>query len=57
MFMLKRTDGKYVGKPGSKHSYTTRIDLARVYKTKEEAEKDRCPENEHVVEIPRLFTY
>lgn len=56
MYLIKRmTDGKFVAPRGAKHSYTTRIDLARVYQTKEEADADRCPENERIIEVPRLF--
>ena len=62
MFLIqRRADGKYVSPPGLRglrHSYTARIDLARVYQTKEEAERDLCPENEtivSVVSVPDLF--
>lgn len=52
MFALKRTtDGKYVAKPGSKNSYTKVLQHARVFRTREEAERDRCPENERIVEV------
>ena len=55
MYLIKRDDGKYVAVRDSKHSYTTRVDLARVYQTKEEAEQDLCHENERIVPIPNLF--
>ena len=54
MFALKRTtDGKYVAKPGSKDSYTKYLQHARIFRTKEEAERDRCPGNERIVEVFR----
>ena len=52
MFALKRTsDGKYVARPGSKNSYTKFLQHARVFRAREEAERDRCPENERIVEV------
>ena len=56
MFALKRTtDGKYVAKPGSKNSYTKFLQHARVFRTREEAERDRCPGNERIVGIAEEF--
>lgn len=55
MYLIKRNDGKFVAQSGSEHSYTNRLDLARVYKTKDEATKDLCTGNETIVEIPQLF--
>jgi len=56
MFVLKRTsDGKYVAKPGSNNSYTKYLQHARVFRTREEAERDRCPENERIVEVQDEF--
>jgi hypothetical protein len=56
MLVLKRTsDGKYVAKPGSKNSYTKYLQHARVFRTREEAERDRCPENERIVEVQDEF--
>lgn len=56
MFALKRnSDGKYVARPGSKNSYTKFLQHARVFRTREEAERDRCPENERIVDIAEEF--
>lgn len=55
MYLIKRNDGKYVSWPGSEHSYTRRIDLARVYPTRKEAEQDLCIENEQIISIPQVF--
>jgi hypothetical protein len=51
-FVLKRTDqgGGYVALPGSKHSYTKKLEQARQYPTKDAAEGDRCPDNEIVLD-------
>jgi hypothetical protein len=50
MFILVRTDGKYVAKPGSKNSYTSKLANARQFPTREAAESDRCPGNESIQE-------
>ena len=55
MYAIKCTSGRFAGKyvnvPGLKCSYTSRIQCARAYPTKEAADRERCPENEIVVEI------
>jgi len=47
-YVIRRTDqGRgYVAPAGSTHSYTARKDRARRYATRDEADRDRCPENE-----------
>jgi len=52
MYVIQRTDqgGGYVAKPGSAHSYVRFIKNARKFSTKEEAENDRCPQNERVIQ-------
>jgi len=51
MFALQRIeDGKYVASPGSKNSYTTRLELARKYQTREQAQADACG-NERIVDL------
>lgn len=51
MYVIKRTDqgGGYVAKSGLMHSYTRQISLVRRFATIEEAESNRCPENEIIV--------
>lgn len=51
MFVIIRTDGKYVSQPGSQHSYTDKLQNARVWASRESAERECCVENERV--IPR----
>ncbi len=53
MFVVRRTDqgGGYVTPAGSKHSYTSKLQKARTWSTREKAESDRCPENEVVVKV------
>lgn len=50
MFVIRRTDqgGGYVSKPGSSHSYTKQVTRIRKFSTREEADAERCPENEVV---------
>ncbi len=50
-YLIIRTDGKWVARAGSQHSYTTKIENARVFDTRAAAEADRCVGNEHVVEV------
>ena len=52
MYLLRRTDqrGGYVAKPGLK-SYTNDIKEMRKFDTREEAERERCVDNEIIVPI------
>jgi hypothetical protein len=49
-YVIKRTDqgGGYVAPPGSAKSYTRNLAKARKFTTREEADKNRCVENEVV---------
>ena len=43
MFVLVRNeDGKYVNKPGSERAYTTKLEQARKFPTRHDAERDKC---------------
>lgn len=55
MFVLRRDDGKYVAPSGSEHSYVDRLEEAQVYRTREEAEDERCVENETIVALSDLL--
>lgn len=49
-YRLRRIeDGKYVARAGSPKSYTASKSAARAFKTKEEAERERCG-NERIEE-------
>mgnify|MGYP001576708874 CR=1 FL=1 len=52
-YIILRTDrgGAYVSRQGSTHSYTTRLQYARTFATREEAEANRCPDNEMVLRL------
>jgi len=50
MYVIKGNRG-YVSKQGSKYSYTNNILNARIFKTKEGAESNLCPENETIIDI------
>ncbi len=47
-YVLRRTDqgGGYVAPAGSRNAYTRDRRNARVYRTRADAEADRCPDNE-----------
>jgi hypothetical protein len=51
MYVIKRKDGLYVAKPGSQRSYTNRLENARKFAAREEAERDLCPDNERIVPL------
>lgn len=55
MYVLVRSDGAYVARPGSASSYTRSLQNARTYPTKEAAERDRCPGNETVVAVSEIM--
>lgn len=56
-FVLRRTDqeGGYVAQPGSLKSYTHNLLRARRFRTREEAEADRCVENEVIENFEDLI--
>lgn len=43
----------YVAKPGHITSYVKDVRLARKFETIEHAERNRCPENERIVDLER----
>jgi len=55
MYVIQRDDGKFVTRPGSEKSYTSDLQKARTFATKEKAEAERCPENERVVSLDQLL--
>jgi len=55
VYVIQRvSDGHYVAAFHMKHSYTTRLQDARTYRTKSLAEDDRCG-NEVVVTFDECF--
>ena len=55
MFVIKVNDGPYAGqyvsRPGSRHSYTRKMEEARTFPTEEAAKEDACGnETVHPVE-------
>lgn len=54
-FVLRRDDGKFVTPPGSEKSYTADVTKARIFRSQEEAEIERCPGNETVVPLLSVF--
>lgn len=54
-YVIRRDDGQFVTRPGSHRSYTTDLDLARTFRSREEAERELCPGNERVEDVWELF--
>lgn len=48
--VINSDTGKYVSRPGSARSYTTRLENARIFDTREQAERDKCG-NEYIVPL------
>ena len=55
MYLLQRTDGAYVTRGASPHYYTHNLDWAKVFPTREAAERNRCVDNERVVAMGELI--
>lgn len=52
MWALKRIgNGKFVSLPGSKSAYTTALQYAQLFHTREDALANSCVESEYPVEI------
>lgn len=57
MFVIRRTDqgGGWVARKGSAASYTHQLQHARTFTTREQAERERCPENETIEDVNSIF--
>jgi hypothetical protein len=57
MYVIQRHGGAYVA--GSNHptggSYTSSLELAKKFATREAAERERCPGNERVIQVYDLL--
>lgn len=49
-----RETGKFVARSGMAHSYTKKAEDAQTFDTREEAERNSCPESEVPVPSPRM---
>lgn len=54
MYVIKKGD-LYAAPPGDAHSYTTLLQKARIFRTKEDAKKEQCG-NEYVVPLESELT-
>ena len=56
-YVLQRTDqgGGYVAPPGGKHSYVVSKYDAQRFDTPEQAEDNRCVDNERIIEMADLI--
>jgi hypothetical protein len=55
MYVIQRSDGKFVTHPGQRSSYTALLQDARVFDSREAAARELCPENERVVQVRELL--
>ncbi len=55
LYVIRREDGQYVTRTGSEHSYTRKLEKARTFTTRADAERERCPENERVCSVESLI--
>lgn len=54
-YVIQRNeDGKYVAPPGREHSYTNKLQNARVFNAREDAERERCG-NETIVPVAQAL--
>jgi hypothetical protein len=51
MYVIRRSDGKFVATPGSDESYTSYLQKAQVFQSLHEAEASICPGNEYVISV------
>jgi len=55
-YVLRHNEtGKYVATPGSNWAYTAKLENARTFATREEAERDRCVECESIIPLSELL--
>jgi hypothetical protein len=52
-YVIKRNDGAYVSRSGSRSSYTFKLEEARKFASEEEAMRNCCVENETIVPLER----
>jgi hypothetical protein len=52
--LIRNEDGKYVTNPGQEYSYTSKLENARIFPTKDAANAEKCG-NENVVPVSSLL--
>lgn len=55
VFVIVRNDGKFVAVPGKERSYTTNLQDARTFPTRDAAFKELCVENERIEPVYGLL--
>ena len=55
MYVIAKSSNVFVAKSGRKGSYTNSLEHARKFKTEEDAEKERCIENEYIIPLESLL--
>ncbi len=54
LYVIVRSDGKYVARLGAEHSYTSKLEQARRWSIRANAVYEVC-ENERVVSLDQIF--
>jgi hypothetical protein len=58
MYVIQNTEtGRYVTPSGSAASYTSKLQCARTFATKEQADRERCPGNETVLPLEQAVNH
>jgi|WetSurSiteA1Bulk_404760.scaffolds.fasta_scaffold558152_1 hypothetical protein len=53
--LVHNTTGKYVSMAGSEHSYTTKLEKARIFRSTQTARFHACVESETIVNVDALL--
>ena len=56
IYVLVRSDGKYVASSGREQSYTSKLEEAQTFPTYDAADRNRCVENERVASVESLLS-
>ena len=56
MFVLVHNKtGKYVARPGEQYSYVPGLENARAFRTRQDAERERCQDSERIASVESIL--
>lgn len=55
-YVIVREDGMIASRPGSRRSYTSSLFRARIWRSRQSAERNRCG-NERIVDVMELLDF